>query len=163
MLFASQTFGPVLQLLQSAMKGGPAKQKEGKPVVAPAVKSSRCAARHCACSGVHQPSKSLTPAGRWHRYKGVQEQQFWQERLGTRDVDELGIDTNASFLAAPAVPLPAPETLPPAAVVAQPKQQVPQQQASQRQPPVERGAEKKGGVPIIIVPSGCVRLWNMAG
>jgi hypothetical protein len=40
------------------------------------------------------------------RYKEVQEQRFWQERLGTRDVDELGIDTNASFLADAVQPLP---------------------------------------------------------
>lgn len=84
----------------------------------------------------------------------MQEQQFWQERLGTRDVDELGIDTNASFLAAPAVPLPAPETLQPLPAAAQPKQQAPQQHAG-RHPPADK-AEKKGGIPIIIVPSGCV-------
>ena len=42
---SSQTFAPVLQLLQSALKGGPAKPKEGKVILAPAVKSSRCERR----------------------------------------------------------------------------------------------------------------------
>ena len=84
------------------------------------------------------------------RYKEVQEQRFWQERLGTRDVDELGIDTNASFLAdaqhplPPLPPPPAPPVAPPPprAVIAAP--------SAPRQPP----KEKEGGIPIIIVPSG---------
>ena len=104
---------------------------------------------------VHEQTLTSISSPCLGRYKGVQEQQFWQERLGTRDVDELGIDTNASFLAAPVVPLPAPETLQPQPAPAQPKRQAPPQHAGRHGPAAEK-AEKKGGIPIIIVPSGCV-------
>jgi hypothetical protein len=91
-------------------------------------------------------------------YKEVQEQRFWQERLGTRDVDELGIDTNASFLADAVQPLPtapaaaAPPPAPPAFVApVKSAKAAPPAGASGRPAP----KEKEGGTPIIIVPSGC--------
>ena len=91
------------------------------------------------------------------RYKEVQEQRFWQERLGTRDVDELGIDTNASFLADAVQPLPPGLAAP--APAPQPKAAAAPQHVPKAAPPAAGRAgakEKEGGIPIIIVPSGCV-------
>jgi len=92
-----------------------------------------------------------------HRYKEVQEQRFWQERLGTRDVDELGIDTNASFLAdaMPQPPPPAALPLPPPPVAVNAVALRPQS-APHISAPRPAVKEKAGGTPIIIVPSGCV-------
>jgi hypothetical protein len=90
----------------------------------------------------------------------VQEQRFWQERLGTRDVDELGIDTNASFLAdavqplPPAPPAPAPPPVYAAAPAGKPQKGGMPAAAPSKAPP----KEKEGGTPIIIVPSGCALL-----
>ena len=91
------------------------------------------------------------------RYKEVQEQRFWQERLGTRDVDELGIDTNASFLADAVQPLPPGLAAP--APAPQPKAPAAAQHVPKAAPPAAsagRAGGKEGGIPIIIVPSGCV-------
>ena len=94
------------------------------------------------------------------RYKEVQEQRFWQERLGTRDVDELGIDTNASFLADAVQPLPPGLAAP--APAPQPKAPAVPQHVQKSGPPAGASGraggikEKEGGIPIIIVPSGCV-------
>ena len=87
----------------------------------------------------------------------MQEQRFWQERLGTRDVDELGIDTNASFLADAVQPLPAGLAVP--APAPHPQQPAAPQQAPKAVAPAavpgRAGGIKEGGIPIIIVPSGC--------
>ena len=141
------------------MKGGQqAKPRETKAAVValPAHKSSRRVARrlvHVQCAVCVLILPALCPAR--CRYKEVQEQRFWQERLGTRDVDELGIDTNASFLAEPLLPLPAGQ--PPAAAAPAPPPAAPALKPSRNAPPTAapgRPAPKAGGVPIIIIPSG---------
>ena len=104
----------------------------------------------------------LAAAPALFRYKEVQEQRFWQERLGTRDVDELGIDTNASFLADAVQPLPPGLSAP--APAPQPKAPAAPPHVQKAAPPAGAAGrsggikEKEGGIPIIIVPSGCVPL-----
>jgi len=172
LLSRHKTFTDVLDLLQTAVKGGAPVAAAPKPaapvVVAPQLKSSRCA---CIASLLsREPDLSFLSLR--HRYKEVQEQKFWQERLGTRGDDDLGIDTNASFLANPATALPPAAVMPLLAVPvpAAPPAPAPRptKPAASAPPPPQRAlpskSRKEGAVPIIIVPSGCdpYELWPNA-
>ena len=134
------------------------RQGAGRPAACTQVQPVRGTHAAARTLGLRTPSL-LTPRNDLPatRYKEVQEQRFWQERLGTRDVDELGIDTNASFLADAVQPLP-PGLAPAPAPPPQPKQPAAPQHAPKMAAPViapGRAAGKEGGIPIIIVPSGC--------
>lgn len=82
-------------------------------------------------------------------------------------MDELGIDTNASFLADAVQPLP--PAMPPHAAPPPAAPPVPVAAAKPARPPpasAPRPKEKEGGIPIIIVPSGLgsqvlVNLFNV--
>lgn len=132
-----------------------------RPRFSPESRSFAPRAGRCPAHTTPLPPRLAPP----RRYEDKRQADVWKEHLGGTGLEDLGIDANASFIEAP-------------------KQQQPQAQARAQQAPPQRAPQaapqadaRRGGaaaagpskpvagkekdasglVPIILVPSGCVR------